>query len=273
MRTVYTNGEYLPENEAHISIFDRGFLFGDAVYEVTAVLNGKLADFQSHMARLQRSLGEIDMLLEVDEKSLLAIHRELVSRNNLTDGLIYLQVSRGATDRDWFFSDETAPITIVAFTQEKSLINIVDDLRWGRADIKTVQLLYSSLMKTRAHQSGADDVWFMRDGMITEGSSNNAYIITHEKEIINKPLSTEILHGITRKSVLKCAKQAGLTLIERAFSVEEAMSAKEAFVTSASAFVMGVVEIDGRTIGNGTPGKITNLLRNIYIEAITEGAI
>ncbi len=284
MRTVFVNGEYLKENEANISIFDRGFLFGDAVYEVTAVLGGKLAEFDNHMNRLKRSLGELDMALEMDKDSLLAMHRELVVRNNIEEGAIYLQISRGAADRDFLFPSDETPTTIVAFTQEKSLIdtplakrgmkvNLVEDLRWQRSDIKTVQLLYSSLMKSRAHKAGADDVWLARDGMVTEGSSNNAYIVTYDGEIITRPLSTDILHGITRQSLLSYIQKEGLKLTERAFSIEEAKAAKEAFVTSASAFVIGVISIDGEAIGDGKVGSMTKALREIYINETLKALI
>lgn len=284
MRTVFVNGEYLPEDQANISIFDRGFLFGDAVYEVTAVLGGKLAEFDNHIMRLKRSLGELDMALEMDRDSLLTMHRELVHRNQIEEGAVYLQITRGAADRDFLFPSDDTPTTIVAFTQKKQLleatpaknglkINLVEDLRWQRSDIKTVQLLYSSLMKTCAHKSGADDVWLTKDGMITEGSSNNAYIVTTQREIITRPLSNEILHGITRQSLLSYVQKEGLKLTERAFSIDEAKSAKEAFVTSAATFVTGVISIDGEPVGDGTIGSVTKALREIYIRETLQNLI
>ena len=276
MRTVYVNGVYLPEDQAQISIFDRGFLFGDAVYEVTAVLNGKMVDFDAHMDRLQRSMSELDMTNGYERKDLLTIHKKLIEKNNLNEGLVYLQLTRGVADRDFDFSELDTKPGLVSFTQAKKLeanplaargqkIILADDLRWGRADIKTVQLLYASLMKTRAKRQGADDVWLCRDGKITEGSSNNAYIVTHNNEIVTRELSTDILHGITRTSVLKIAKLHQLKIVERAFSVDELMSAKEAFSTSASGFVNPVVNVNGTGIGDGAPGHVAEALRASYV--------
>ena len=276
MRTVYVNGVYLPEDQAQISIFDRGFLFGDAVYEVTAVMNGKMVDFDAHMDRLQRSMSELDMANGYERKDLLTIHKQLIEKNNLQEGLVYLQLTRGVADRDFDFSDLNVKPGLVLFTQAKNLVSnplaargqkivLADDLRWGRSDIKTVQLVYASLMKTRAKRQGADDVWLCRDGTITEGSSNNAYIVTHNDEIITRELSTDILHGITRASVLKVARLHQLKIVERAFSVDELMSAKEAFSTSASGFVNPVVNVNGTAIGAGEPGHVAEALRASYV--------
>ena len=284
MRTVYVNGVYLPEDQAQISIFDRGFLFGDAVYEVTAVMNGKMVDFDAHMDRLQRSMSELDMTEGYERKDLLTIHRKLIEKNNLQEGVVYLQVTRGVADRDFDFSELDAKPGLVLFTQAKNLeanplaargqkIVLADDLRWGRSDIKTVQLLYASLMKTRAKRQGADDVWLCRDGEITEGSSNNAYIVTQNNEIVTRELSTDILHGITRKSVLKIARLHQLKIVERAFSVDELKSAKEAFSTSASGFVNPVVAVNGAAIGDGKPGQIAEALRASYVSESQAAAI
>ena len=285
-RTVYVNGQYLPEEDAKISIFDRGFLMADGVYEVTSVLDGKLIAFDGHAARLQRSLSELDMASPVDMDELLNIHRELVSRNGITDGLIYMQVTRGsAGDRDFVFPDpETTPPTLVLFTQLKpgladnpaakvgmSVISI-EDIRWGRRDIQTVQLLYPSMGKMMAKKAGAGDAWLVEDGVVTEGTSNNAYIVKNGK-IITRHLSNDILHGITRAAVLRYAREAQMKIEERAFSIEEAQGADEAFVTSASAFVMPVVEIDGVKLGDGTPGKVAARLREIYLDESRKAAI
>ena len=284
MRTVYLNGQFLPENEAKISIFDRSFLFADGVYEVTSVLEGKLIDFKGHMTRLQRSLSELNYEFKPDIDQLLEAHRELIKLNNITEGLIYLQVSRGsAGDRDFAIKKDTQP-TIVMFTQEKSLINsplaergqkiiTFPDIRWRRSDIKTVQLLYASLLKTEAAAKGADDAWMLLDGFVTEGSSNNAYIVTEDGTIVTRELSNDILHGITRASVLKCAEELQLKIEERHFTLEEAQNAKEAFSTSASGFVCPVAEIDGKKIGEGVPGPIAKRLREIYIKANLDTAI
>ncbi len=284
MRTVYVNGQYVPENEATISIFDRSFLFADGVYEVTSVLDGKLIDFNGHMTRLARSLSELGFTYVPDIDELLAVHRELVKRNNVTEGLVYLQVSRGsAGDRDFAINKDT-PATLVLFTQSKSLIKSAlaergqkiltyPDVRWRRSDIKTVQLLYASLLKTEAAAKGADDAWMVLDGYITEGSSNNAYIVTKDNVIVTRQLSNDILHGITRKAVLKCAEELQLKVEERLFTVDEVLNAKEAFSTSASAFVCPVAEVDGKKIGDGKPGPIAKRLREIYIEANRATAI
>lgn len=284
-RTVYVNGDYLPENEATVSIFDRGFLFADGVYEVTSVLGGKLIDFEGHAKRLERSLGELQMDVPISSDDLLEVHRQLVERNGIEDGLVYLQITRGAADRDFAFPAEGTPATIVLFTQSKpglanspaaktgmKVISIADE-RWGRRDIKTVQLLYPSLGKMMAKAAGADDAWMVEDGMVTEGTSNNAYIVTKAGTIVTRHLSNDILHGITRAAVLRFAEEAQIKVEERAFTIEEAQDAAEAFITSASAFVMPVVEIDGTEIGGGTPGPIATRLREIYLEESLKRAV
>ncbi|MFV2001613.1 MAG: D-amino-acid transaminase [Paracoccaceae bacterium] len=269
-----------------MSIFDRGFLMADGVYEVTSVLDGKLIDFASHAARLQRSLDALDMARAVSMDELLHIHRELVAQNDLGDGLIYLQVTRGSPgDRDFAFPDpKTTPSTLVVFTQSKPgladapaaregiRVISIDDIRWGRRDIKTVQLLYPSMGKMMAQKAGVDDAWLVEDGKVTEGTSNNAYIVKGSK-IITRHLSSEILHGITRAAVLRFAREAQMEVEERAFSIAEAISADEAFITSASSFVMPVVEIDGSKLGDGTPGPVATRLREIYLEEVRKAAV
>ncbi|MBD0864300.1 MAG: D-amino-acid transaminase [Rhodobacteraceae bacterium] len=285
-RTVYVNGNYLPETEAKISIFDRGFLMADGVYEVTSVLDGKLIDFDAHAKRLRRSLDELDMASPVTMDELLAIHRELVLQNKVEEGLVYLQITRGApADRDFAFPDpETVPSSLVLFTQNKpgladspvARVGIkvisIEDIRWGRRDIKTIQLLYPSMGKMIAKKAGADDAWMIQDGHVTEGTSNNAYIVKGRK-IITRPRSNDILHGITRAAVLRFAKEAQMEIEERRFTIDEAKEADEAFITSASTFVMPVVEIDGVALGDGTPGKVAPRLREIYLEESREAAI
>lgn len=283
-RTVYVNGEYLPETEAKVSIFDRGFLFADGVYEVTSVLSGKLIDFAGHARRLQRSLGELEMRNPVTEDQLLEIHRELVARNGIEDGLIYLQITRGAADRDFVYPADDVPPTIVLFTQSKPgladspaaktgiKVISIPDRRWGRRDIKTVQLLYPSMGKMMARAEGADDAWMVEDGLVTEGTSNNAYIVK-DGRIITRHLGEEILHGITRAAVLRFAREAQMQVEERSFSLDEARAADEAFVTSASAFVMPVVHIDGQPIGTGSPGPVATRLREIYLEESRNAAV
>jgi len=285
-RTVYVNGEYLPETEAKVSVFDRGFLMADGVYEVTSVLKGKLIDFDGHAVRLQRSLDELEMNSPITKEALLEVHRELVRANDITEGLIYLQITRGApADRDFLFPDpDTTPSTIVLFTQDKpGLANSptakkgikvisIEDARWGRRDIKTVQLLYPSMGKMMAQKAGVDDAWMVEDGFVTEGTSNNAYIVKGNK-IITRALSNDILHGITRAAVLRFAREAQMEVEERNFTIEEAKEADEAFITSASTFVMPVVEIDGVALGDGTVGSVTPRLREIYLDESLKKAI
>ncbi|MDT8857272.1 D-amino-acid transaminase [Paracoccaceae bacterium Fryx2] len=285
-RTVYVNGTYLPEEDATISIFDRGFLMADGVYEVTSVLDGKLIDFAGHALRLARSLKELDMAAPVGDDDLLAIHRELVARNGITEGLVYLQVTRGSPgDRDFAFPDPaTTPSTLVMFTQSKPgladnpvarkgmKVISIPDIRWGRRDIKTVQLLYPSMGRMMAKHAGVDDAWMVEDGFVTEGTSNNTYIVKGNR-IVTRNLSNDILHGITRAAVLRFAAEAQMEVEERPFTIDEAKDADEAFITSASAFVMPVVEIDGAPLGSGTPGPVATRLREIYLDEVRKAAV
>lgn len=275
-RTVYVNGEYLPEEDAKISVFDRGFLFADGVYEVSSVIDGALIDNAAHLARLQRSLNELSMPSPLPPEEIEAVQKEMLKRNNLEEGLLYLQVSRGAADRDFNFPAETKP-SLVMFTQAKKItqnpaaerglsVVSVPDLRWGRRDIKTAQLLYPSLAKEEAKARGADDAWLVEDGVVTEGTSNNTWIVTQDGTIVTRQLSNEILHGITRRAVMKLAAERQIKIEERPFTIEEAQSAKEAFITSASAFVMPVVEIDGVKLSDGKPGELSKRLRAIYLD-------
>ena len=286
MRTVYVNGDYLPEDQAKVSIFDRGFLMADGVYEVTSVLDGKLIAFDGHAERLTRSMNELDMRAPATTEELLEIHRELVRLNEIKDGLIYLQVTRGSDgDRDFAFPDpETTAPSLVLFTQSKPgladnpaardgiRVLSIEDIRWGRRDIKTVQLLYPSMGKMMAKKAGVEDAWMVEDGYVTEGTSNNAYIVKDGK-IVTRETSSDILHGITRKAVLELAREAQMQVEERNFTIEEAQQADEAFVTSASAFVTPVVEIDGAKIGGGAPGKLAPRLTESYLEEMRKTAI
>nr|WP_010395655.1 D-amino-acid transaminase [Paracoccus sp. TRP] len=284
-RTVYLNGDYLPETEAKVSIFDRGFLMGDGVYEVTSVLDGKILEFAGHMARLTRSLAELGMGNPLSEEEWLEAHRQLVARNEVTEGMVYLQVTRGNPgDRDFAYPPEETPQTVVMFTQSKpgladnpqakTGVRVISlpDLRWSRRDIKTVQLLYPSMAKMEAKAKGVDDAWLVEDGFVTEGTSNNTYIVKDGK-IITRQLSTDILHGITRSSLLRYAAEAQMQIEERPFTIAEAQAADEAFFTSASAFVMPVVEVDGVTLGAGKPGPVATRLRELYLEESRKSAV
>jgi len=277
-RIVYVNGAYVPEERAVVSVFDRGFLMADAVYEVTSVLDGKLIDFDGHCRRLDRSLGELEIRKPHTQDEWREIHQQMVLRNDLQEGIVYLQVTRGNPgDRDFVYPSPDTPPTVVLFTQAKPGLAeslaaktgwkaiSIPDIRWGRRDIKTTQLLYPSLGKMLAKKAGADDAWFVQEGLVTEGTSNNAYIIKNGT-IISRQLSHDILHGVTRVAILSLASSANLDIEERSFSVSEAQNADEAFVTSASAFVMPIVSLDDVPIGRGIPGPLVTELRRIYIE-------
>lgn len=277
-RIVYVDGQYVNEADAKISVFDRGFLFADAVYEVTAVLNGKLLEFDGHLARLERSLKELSMAMPVSAAQLKVIHEELIQKNKLVEGGIYLQISRGnAGDRDFAFPDAEVKPTLVLFTQARPVIDspkaktgikvvTMPDIRWHRRDIKTVGLLAPCLAKEYAHANDADDAFLVENGFITEGSSSNAYIVLADNTVVTRPLSNDILHGITRKSLLLLAERDGIKVEERLFTPDEAYHAKEAFISSATTFVWPVVSIDGKPVGDGKPGPIAQRLRDIYLE-------
>ena len=275
-RIVFVNDEFINETEAKVSIFDRGFLFADAVYEVTAIIDSKILEWDGHITRLKRSLKELDIKMPIETNELLDIHYKLIDKNNLTEGLIYLQISRGEDDRSFDYPDSNVKPTIVLFTQVKSLqesnlskngmkVISVPDIRWARRDIKTVQLLAPSMCKMMAKKSNKDDAWMVQDGFVTEGTSNNAHIITKDNVLVTRNLSNDILAGVTRRSILKYAKEAQIKVEERPFTIEEAKNASEAFVSSATTFIGPVVEIDNKIIGDGKPGKQSLRLREIYI--------
>ena len=275
-RTVYLNGSFVPLDEARIPIMDRGFLFADGIYEVSAVLDGRLVDNEAHLARLDRSLGEIGIRNPYATAEWIRLETELVARNDLNEGLVYMQVTRGVAERDFAFPAADTPPSVVMFTQKKSItgnplaetgarVVTVEDLRWKRRDIKSVALLAQVLAKQAAAEAGVAEAWMVEDGAVTEGSSSTAFIVTTDRRIVTRPLSTALLPGITRAAVLRLAAEADLTVEERLFSVEEAHAAEEAFYTSASAFVMPVVALDDRPIGSGRPGPLTRRLRELYI--------
>lgn len=284
-RIVHVNGEFLPEAEAKVSVFDRGFLMADGVYEVTSVLGGKLIDFAGHCVRLARSLGELEMTNPHSDAEWLDLFRQIVALNEVVDGMVYLQVTRGNPgDRDFAYPPADLAPTVVMFTQSKPgladspaaktgwKVISVPDIRWGRRDIKTVQLLYPSMAKMAAKKAGVDDAWLEQDGFVTEGTSNNAYIVKGNR-IITRALSSDILHGITRAAVLRFAVEAQMEVVERSFTLTEAQEADEAFITSASAFVMPVVEIDGKALGTGQPGPVAARLREIYLDEMRKAAV
>lgn len=279
-RIVFVNGSYVPEGEAKISVFDRGFIFGDGIYEVTAVVGGRLVDFDSHMERLDRSLREVRIARPASTDALRAMHMELVKKNSLKEGWIYMQVTRGAADRDFKFPEGVAP-TLIAFTKAGALVDnanatsgvkvvTVPDIRWLRRDIKTVMLLGPVLGKQEAHEKGAFEAWMVEDGKVTEGTSSNAYIVKDGK-VITRGLSNRILAGCTRKALMRLAQEHKVTIEERLFTPEEAYGADEAFLTSATTFVMPIVEIDGKRIGGGQPGPVARALRRFYLDEVAKG--
>jgi D-alanine transaminase len=281
-RIVYLNGAFLPFEEARVPIMDRGFLFADGIYEVSAIIDGKLVDNAAHLARLDRSLGEIGIRNPHDAAGWEKLQTELVARNGVREGLVYMQVTRGVAERDFAFPKAGTEPTVMMFTQAKTVLAnplaesgarviTVEDLRWKRRDIKSVALLAQVLAKQQAAEAGVAEAWMVEDGAVTEGSSSTAFIVSRERVLVTRPLSTALLPGITRASVLKLAAEADLRVEERLIPVAEAYEAQEAFYTSASAFVMPVVEIDGRSIGEGCPGPLTRRLRELYIEAARQG--
>ncbi|BAL79402.1 D-amino-acid transaminase [Bradyrhizobium cosmicum] len=275
---AYVNGSFVPLSEAKISVLDRGFLFADGIYEVSAVLDGKLVDNASHLARLERSVGEIKLKLPETVERITEIQKELIARNNLTSGLVYLQVTRGADKgRDFPFPKADVKSSLVMFTSEKDIINAasaktginvitVPDIRWERRDIKSVALLAQVLAKQAAAEAGAGEAWMLQDGYVTEGGSSTAFILTKDDVIVTRQNSNAILPGCTRKAVIALAEERQLRVEERSFTVAEALAAKEAFITSASSFVQPVIALDGKTIGDGKPGPVATRLREIYVE-------
>jgi D-alanine transaminase len=274
---AYVNGSFVPLADAKVSVLDRGFLFADGIYEVSAVLDGKLVDNASHLARLERSVGEIALALPETLDRIREIQRELIARNRVENGLVYLQVTRGAdTGRDFAFPKGVKP-TLILFTSVKDIVNAasaksgigvitVPDIRWARRDIKSVALLAQVLAKQAAAEVGAGEAWMIEDGKVTEGGSSSAFILTRDDVLVTRQNSSAILPGCTRKAVVALAEERQLRVEERPFTVEEALVAKEAFITSASSFVQAVVTIDGKTVADGKPGPMANRLREIYID-------
>lgn len=280
MRTVWLNGEFMPETDATVSIFDRGLTFGQGVYEVSPVIDGKFCNWTHHAARLGRSMALARIADETDWPGVLS---ELIARNNLIEGRVYLQVTGGApADREFPNPVPSVPTTRIAYTQaDRLLANPVaisgqrivlrPDRRWGLRSAKTTQLLYAVLMKEEARDAGADDAWLVEDGFITEATSSNAHIIDARGVLVSHPVDHGVLPGVTRINVLAIARAMGLTVEERAFTPAELFAAREAFVSGAGTLVLPVVEVDGRPIGNGGPGTLTSELRSRYITLLKAG--
>jgi D-alanine transaminase len=283
-RIVHVNGRYVREDKAVISVFDRGFLFGDGVYEVVAVIGGKILEWAGHLDRLKRSLGEIGMGMPVSDDALLAIHRKLIRRNRLDQGRIYLQITRGAADRDFAFPAKETPQSLVLFTQADEIVNSksaetgiplisVPDIRWARRDIKSVSLLAQVLAKQHAKEKGGKEAVMHEDGIVTEAGSSSLFIVTKAGRIVTRPNSHKILPGITRASLEKMAAERQLTFEERLFTLDEMHEAAEVFITAASAFVQAGISLDGKPIGDGKPGPLAKRLRAIYLEDAVKAAI
>ena len=275
-RVVFLNGSFLPLHEARVSIMDRGFLFADGIYEGYGVLQGRLVDKAAHLSRLEHSLAEIRLPNPYSRVQWTDLMNELLHRNGMEEGFLYVQVTRGVADRDFFFPADAQPTTVM-FTQAKTIVTApaaekgiavisVPDLRWKRRDIKSISLLAQVLAKQAARDAGAQEAWMVEDGHVTEGGSSSAFIITRNRSIVVRPLSHAILPGITRQSMLRLVRETGLAVEERPFTLDEAYNAAEAFLTSASNFVLPVVSIDGRQIGDGAPGPMTRRLRELYLE-------
>jgi len=280
-RIVYVNGEYLREEEAKISVFDRGFIFGDGVYEVVPVIAGNVVDKQYFLERLDRSLGELSINWPCGKQEYLQVMEQLVRRNELHEGIVYSQVTRGIADRIFSFPVDT-PTTLVAFTSAMELLEnpaaesgiavvTTEDLRWKRRDIKSLNLLAQVLAKQDAVSRGAEEGWMVEDGFVTEGVSSTAYIVK-DGTVITRPLSNLILPGIRRRTLIEIAEQADIEIKQRLFTVAEALQADEAFISSATTITLAVVDIDGHKIGDGKPGMITQRLRELYKNRILEEA-
>ncbi len=277
---AYVNGSFENINSASISINDRGLQFGDAVYEVWAFKNNVFFDDEGHFKRLERSLNELRINFAIKPQSLRIIFRELIRKNRLKEGIIYLQISRGTAKRDHQFPKEIVP-NIIITARAKNLnklneraikgfsIKTTLDNRWGRVDIKTTNLLPNVIAKQNAIDEGFDDVWLVdKNGYITEGSAQNAWIINQKNELITRPLGNDILSGITRSTIIKLAKLEGLKVIERLFNIEEVINSKEAFITSATSFVTPIIGINNIAINNGAIGEISLKLRNAYLSQV-----
>jgi D-alanine transaminase len=279
--TVYLNGEYLAAADARVSIFDRGFLFGDGVYEVVPVVKGTLIDRDYFLERLALSTEKIELRWPCKPAELLEMVQELVRRNNLQEGYVYLQITRGVAPRDFPYPRGIEP-TLMAFTSAADIVDnplaqtgvqvvTVDDLRWKRRDIKSLNLLAQCMAKEKARVNGAFEGWMVEDGVVTEGASSSAFIVRHQK-LVTQPLSNSILPGIRRRVILELIEERNLTVELRPFTVAEALEADEAFLSSATTLVLPIVSIDGETIGSGQPGPVTQHVRDLYLRMVKSTA-
>jgi len=278
-RIAYVNGQYVPHREAAVHVEDRGYQFADGVYEVFAIHQSRLVGEKGHLDRLAHSLAELRIEMPVSRRVLGVITRELVRRNRVRDGLVYLQITRGVAKRDHSFPENTESSMVLTARQSPSLdkdslrrgvgVITLPDIRWKRHDIKSIALLPNILGKQQAQEAGAYEAWLVNDdGMVTEGTSSNAWIITKDGDLVTHNASHAILNGITRLSVLEAAAEAGVKFVERPFSVDEALQAKEAFVTSSTSHVKAVTSIDGKAVGNGHVGELTSRMLDLYVDFI-----
>jgi D-alanine transaminase len=285
-RQAYVNGRFLPHGQAVVHIEDRGYQFADGVYEVWAIFDGRLSDYEGHMTRLERSLGELRIEQPMTRAALTAVLRETIRRNRVRDGLVYLQITRGTARRDHPFPNPAVPPSVVITAKNVDprpgeargkagvAVITVPDQRWARCDIKSVSLLPNVLAKQAARERGAAEAWMVDEmGFITEGSSTNAWIVNAEGLLQTRDTQANILRGVTRTALLGLARDLGIPVVERPFTVEEAKGAKEAFFSAASAFVTPVVSIDGARIGDGTPGPVATRLRMLYLAHARETAV
>ena len=276
-RIAYVNGRYLRHGDASVHIEDRGYQFADGVYEVFEIWNGKIVDERQHLDRLERSLREMAIAMPVARNALKVIVREIIARNRVGDGLVYLQVTRGVAKRDHVFPPPDTPPALVVtakntsrvasdkLAEEGASVITVPDNRWDRVDIKTVSLLPNAIARQKAKEAGANEAWFIdADGFVTEGAATTAWIVTKEGTLVTRPDGTGILPGITRRTAAVVANNQGLAVEERKFTADEALAAREAFMTAASTVVMPIVEIDGKPIANGRPGSIATALRAAF---------
>ncbi len=273
-RIAYVNGRYVDHAEAAVHIEDRGFQFADGVYEVIAIENGRLVDEEPHIERLDRSLSELGMDWAIGPEPMRAVMREVARRNRVTNGIVYLQITRGVAPRDHAYPADAATSLVItarsrkpkaAAQQSGVKVITVPEIRWLRRDIKTVSLLPNCMAKQQAVEAGAYEAWFIEDdGTVTEGTSTNAWIVTKNKELVTRPPDNSILNGVTRRSVASVAIENGYHFVERAFSLEEALSAAEVFLTSTTSNVMPVIRIDDTTVGMGEPGPLTQALQELY---------
>ncbi|ATB69385.1 D-alanine aminotransferase [Sulfurospirillum diekertiae] len=278
---VFLNGDFCKEEDAKVSIFDRGYLFGDGIYEVVPVINGKVIDKAPFFERFEGSMSKIGLKAPFCKTEIITILDTLIAKNDLVEGGIYMQVTRGVAPREFYFPENT-PTTFMAFTFKKEVINhplaeigvkVVScaDIRWKRRDIKSISLLGQVLAKEEVHQKGAYEGWMVEDGFVTEGTSSAAFIIKNGV-IITRPLSHSILPSIRRKVLMEITHTHGIKVEERLFSIEEALNADEAFMASATVFLLPIIEIDGKPIGSGKPGEMVKKLRALYVEAALKEA-